>query len=98
MASGKFQGQGINYNAKMIGVEEVGAARGEQMCQNAITHLKQSIASGEHKHKVIVNISLDGVRLVDLKTNVSILLTIASSCCGIDVYLRFVNKCKVPEK
>ena len=72
MASGKFQGTGINYSAKMIGVEEVSAARGEQMCQEAITRLKQAILSvGEHKHKIIVNISLDGVRIIDLKTSVS---------------------------
>lgn len=72
MSTSKFKGSGINFNAKLLGVAEVSETRNEKMCQDAITHLKLSLLnSGEHKQKILVNVSLSGLLIVDAKTNVS---------------------------
>ncbi len=67
----KFKGLGLNFNAKLIGVQEVPAARGENICQEVINRLKQqALNSGAHKQKIVINISLDGMRMYDMKSNV----------------------------
>jgi disabled family protein 2 len=72
MSTSKFKGSGINFNAKLLGVAEVSETRNEKMCQDAITHLKLSLLnSGEHKQKILVKVSLSGLLIVDVKTNVS---------------------------
>ena len=42
------------------------------MCQVAMAKLKAAIKTlGDHKKKIIVNVSLDGVKIIDEKTEVS---------------------------
>ena len=42
------------------------------MCQESIQRLKLAVkSSGQHKQKIIVNVSLEGVRLIDLRSQVS---------------------------
>lgn len=64
----RFQGEGISFNAKLIGTEEVPEARGDKMCQEKIQKLKAEIkALGVHKQRIIVNVSEEGIKLVDVR-------------------------------
>lgn len=48
-------------------------ARGDRMCQDALLELKTAIkASGEHKQRVLIHIAVDGLKIRDEKTGVSI--------------------------
>ncbi|XP_056602964.1 disabled homolog 2 isoform X2 [Triplophysa dalaica] len=70
----RFQGDGVRYKAKLIGVDDVAEARGDQMCQDSMMKLKgMAIAvrsQGKHKQRIWVNISLTGIKIVDEKTGV----------------------------
>uniref|UniRef100_A0A671R6B4 Disabled homolog 2-like n=1 Tax=Sinocyclocheilus anshuiensis TaxID=1608454 RepID=A0A671R6B4_9TELE len=70
----RFQGDGVRYKAKLIGVDDVAEARGDKMCQDSMMKLKgMAIAArsqGKHKQRIWVNISLTGIKIVDEKTGV----------------------------
>ena len=67
----RFESPGVNFNAKLIGIDEVTSARGDKMCQESLQRLKLAVkSSGQHKQKIIVNVSLEGVRLIDLRSQV----------------------------
>lgn len=69
----RFMGEGVSFKAKLIGILEVSEARGDRMCQAALADLKMAIrAAGEHKQRITVQISIDGLRLRDEKTGVCI--------------------------
>jgi len=69
----RFAGAGVDFKAKLIGAEDVSEARGDKMCQIAMAKLKAGVkASRDHKLRISVNVSLDGIRVVDEKTAVSI--------------------------
>jgi len=69
----RFAGAGVDFKSKLIGVEDVAEARGDKMCQIAMAKLKAGVkASREHKLRICVNVSLDGIKLVDEKSGVSI--------------------------
>ncbi|KPP58807.1 disabled2-like [Scleropages formosus] len=74
----RFKGDGVRYKAKLIGVDDVPEARGDKMSQDSMMKLKgMSVASrsqGKHKQKVWINISLSGIKVIDEKTGVSLLL------------------------
>ena len=62
----RFEGNGLSFKAKLIGVEDVPEARGDQMCQDALLKLKNAVrVSGEHKQKIFVNVTLEGLKIVD---------------------------------
>ncbi|XP_041356909.1 disabled homolog 1-like isoform X3 [Gigantopelta aegis] len=62
----RFEGHGINFRAKLIGVDDVEEARGDKICQMAMQKLKAAVkASGEHKQKIVVNVSLEGLKIID---------------------------------
>lgn len=68
----RFLGDGVSFKAKLIGILEVSEARGDRMCQEALSDLKMAIrAAGEHKQRITINIAIDGLRLRDEKTGVS---------------------------
>ncbi|KAF4113245.1 disabled homolog 2 isoform X1 [Onychostoma macrolepis] len=70
----RFQGDGVRYKAKLIGVDDIPEARGDKMCQDSMMKLKgMTIAArsqGKHKQRIWVNISLTGIKIVDEKTGV----------------------------
>lgn len=44
----RFQGDGVRYKAKLIGVDDVPEARGDKMCQDSMMKLKVQIQDGFH--------------------------------------------------
>lgn len=71
----RFAGEGVTFRAKLIGVLEVNAPRGDRLCQEALGELKMAIkAAGEHKQRIMICIALDGLRLRDERTGVRKLL------------------------
>nr|XP_055055487.1 disabled homolog 2 isoform X2 [Misgurnus anguillicaudatus] len=70
----RFQGDGVRYKAKLIGVDDVAEARGDKMCQDSMMKLKgMAIAArsqGKHKQRIWVTISLTGIKIVDEKLGV----------------------------
>ncbi|XP_015172613.1 PREDICTED: protein disabled [Polistes dominula] len=66
----RFLGDGVSFKAKLIGILEVSEARGDRMCQAALADLKMAIrAAGEHKQRIVVQVSIDGLRLRDEKSS-----------------------------
>ncbi|XP_036382869.1 disabled homolog 2 isoform X2 [Megalops cyprinoides] len=70
----RFKGDGVRYKAKLIGVDDVPAARGDKMSQDSMMKLKGMAAAarsqGKHKRRIWVNISLSGIKIIDEKTGV----------------------------
>lgn len=63
----------MQFKAKLIGILEVGEARGDRMCQEALQDLKMAIrAAGEHKQRITIHVTIDGLRLRDEKTGDSL--------------------------
>ena len=71
----RFKGEGVVFNAKLIGASDVPDARGDRMCQETILAQKLAVKnSGQHKQRIIINISEEGIKLIDLRTAVSRML------------------------
>ncbi|XP_067369886.1 DAB adaptor protein 1a isoform X2 [Channa argus] len=70
----RFKGDGIRYKAKLIGLDEVTAARGDKLCQDSMMKLKGIAAAarskGEHKQKVFLTVSFGGIKIFDEKSGV----------------------------
>ncbi|XP_054920547.1 uncharacterized protein [Dermacentor andersoni] len=65
----RFEGEGLLFRAKLIGSQPVPEARGDRMCQDAMTRLKMVVrSSGEHKQRVQLTVSLQGIKIRDDKT------------------------------
>ncbi|KAK7945037.1 hypothetical protein WMY93_000765 [Mugilogobius chulae] len=63
----RFRGDGVRYKAKLIGIDEVTAARGDKLCQDSMMKLKGMASSarskGEHKQRVFLTISFGGIKM-----------------------------------
>ncbi|XP_052442795.1 disabled homolog 1-like isoform X8 [Carassius gibelio] len=70
----RFKGDGVRYKAKLIGIDDVTAARGDKLCQDSMMKLKGIAASarskGEHKQKVFLTVSFGGIKIFDEKSGV----------------------------
>ena len=72
-SAARFTGSGVDFKGKLIGVEDVAEARGDKMCQIAMAKMKAGVkASREHKVRIAVNVSLEGIKIIDERTAVSI--------------------------
>ncbi|KAM9306772.1 disabled homolog 2 isoform 3-T3 [Pholidichthys leucotaenia] len=71
---GRFQGDGVRYKAKLIGIDDVPESRGDKMCQDSMMKLKgMAVAArsqGKHKQRIWVNISMSGIKIIDEKSGV----------------------------
>ncbi|MGH0184448.1 UNVERIFIED_CONTAM: hypothetical protein FKN15_015152 [Acipenser sinensis] len=43
----RFKGDGIRYKAKLIGLDDVTAARGDKLCQDSMMKLKETLTHGQ---------------------------------------------------
>ncbi|XP_075875910.1 complement component C8 beta chain [Nelusetta ayraudi] len=63
----RFRGDGVRYKAKLIGTDEVMAARGDKLCQDSMMKLKGMASSarskGEHKQRVFLTVSFGGIKI-----------------------------------
>ncbi|XP_071011764.1 disabled homolog 1-like isoform X1 [Oncorhynchus clarkii lewisi] len=70
----RFKGDGVRYKAKLIGLDEVTAARGDKLCQDSMMKLKGIAAAGrskgDHKQKVFLTVSFGGIKIFDEKSEV----------------------------
>ncbi|XP_076866445.1 disabled homolog 1-like isoform X1 [Brachyhypopomus gauderio] len=70
----RFRGNGVQYKAKLIGMEAVSAARGDKLCQDSMVKLKGIAASarsrGQRKQRVFLNISFSGIQIYDERSGV----------------------------
>uniref|UniRef100_A0A8C2XQG7 DAB adaptor protein 1a n=1 Tax=Cyclopterus lumpus TaxID=8103 RepID=A0A8C2XQG7_CYCLU len=70
----RFRGDGVRYKAKLIGLDEVTAARGDRLCQDSMMKLKgiaaASRSKGDHKQKVFLTVSFGGIKIFDEKSGV----------------------------
>ncbi|XP_041127057.1 DAB adaptor protein 1a isoform X5 [Polyodon spathula] len=70
----RFKGDGIRYKAKLIGLDDVTAARGDKLCQDSMMKLKGIAAAarskGEHKQKIFLTVSFGGIKIFDEKTGI----------------------------
>ncbi|XP_037105825.1 DAB adaptor protein 1a isoform X7 [Syngnathus acus] len=70
----RFKSDGVRYKAKLIGLDEVTAARGDKLCQDSMMKLKGIAAAarskGEHKQKVFLTVSFGGIKIFDEKSGV----------------------------
>ncbi|KAI1891835.1 hypothetical protein AGOR_G00147830 [Albula goreensis] len=68
----RFQGDGVRYKAKLIGIDEVPGPQGDKMCLDSMMKLKgwevAGRQQGQHKQRVWLKVSSAGVRIVDERT------------------------------
>ena len=66
-----FEGEGLQFKGKLIGIKDVESARGDGMCLMAMQDLKNGLKSSkEHKPKIGLSVSLSGLTIKDDKATV----------------------------
>uniref|UniRef100_A0AAY5KEW5 PID domain-containing protein n=1 Tax=Esox lucius TaxID=8010 RepID=A0AAY5KEW5_ESOLU len=70
----RFQGDGVRYKAKLIGMDFVPVAQGEKTCLDSMMKLKgQEVAArnqGRHKQRVWLKVTAAAVTILDERTGV----------------------------
>ncbi|CAH1243204.1 DAB2 [Branchiostoma lanceolatum] len=63
----QYEGDGMVFKGKVIGIDDIEAARGDKMCQDSMNKLKLAVkASGAHKQRITISVSLQGLKIIDL--------------------------------
>lgn len=63
-----FEGEGLQFRGKLIGIKDVDGARGDEMCQQVMVELKNDLKlSKEHKPRINISVSLAGLKMKDDK-------------------------------
>lgn len=69
----KFEGDGVSFKGKLIGVDELSIDRDEKICLDSMFKLKAVVrARGEHKQKIQLNLTMSSVKIIDDTTKVFI--------------------------
>ncbi|XP_052466670.1 disabled homolog 1-like isoform X1 [Carassius gibelio] len=70
----RFRGDGVRYKAKLIGIDDVKATRGDKLCQDSMMKLKGIAASarskGKHKQRIFLTVSFGGIKIYDERSGV----------------------------
>uniref|UniRef100_A0A3Q2P7F3 PID domain-containing protein n=1 Tax=Fundulus heteroclitus TaxID=8078 RepID=A0A3Q2P7F3_FUNHE len=70
----RFEGDGVRYKAKLIGMDPVPQAQGEKMCLDSMMKLKGFEAAarkqGKHKMRIWLKISSSGLKILDERTGI----------------------------
>uniref|UniRef100_A0A8C1C0C5 DAB adaptor protein 1b n=1 Tax=Cyprinus carpio carpio TaxID=630221 RepID=A0A8C1C0C5_CYPCA len=70
----RFRGDGVRYKAKLIGIDDVTATRGDKLCQDSMMKLKGIAASarskGNHKQRIFLTVSFGGIKIYDERSGV----------------------------
>lgn len=62
----KFEGEGLPFKAKLIGMEDLTIDRDEKVCLESMFKLKAVVrARGEHKQRVQINLTMNSVKIID---------------------------------
>ncbi|XP_036970457.1 FYN-binding protein 1 isoform X6 [Acanthopagrus latus] len=68
----RFQGEGVRYKAKLIGMDEVPDAQGDKMCWDSMMKLKgievAGRRQGKHKQRVWLKVFSSGLKILDERT------------------------------
>ncbi|CAF0772088.1 unnamed protein product [Rotaria sp. Silwood1] len=71
--SKKFEGNGVQFRCKIIGMEDLRFDLDEKLCLESIFRLKAIVrARGEHKQRIQLNLTVNGVKVIDEATKVQI--------------------------
>ncbi|XP_055354011.1 protein disabled-like isoform X2 [Paramacrobiotus metropolitanus] len=63
-----FEGDGVVFKGKLVGIADVEGARGDDMCQRAMLELNKALKlSKEHKARIIVSVAMSGLKIKDEK-------------------------------
>ncbi|UJR37122.1 hypothetical protein I4U23_029826 [Adineta vaga] len=69
----KFDGDGVPFKAKLIGMEDLSIDRDEKVCLDSMIKLKAMVrVRGEHKQKLQLNLTMNGIKVYDDTTKVQI--------------------------
>uniref|UniRef100_H3CDH2 DAB adaptor protein 1a n=1 Tax=Tetraodon nigroviridis TaxID=99883 RepID=H3CDH2_TETNG len=70
----RFKGDGVRYKAKLIGLDEVTAARGDKLCQDSMMKLKVKTVRVRLRPtqlaQVFLTVSFGGIKIYDEKTGI----------------------------
>ena len=67
----KFEGDGLSFKGKLIGIEDLTVDRDEKICLDAMFKLKAvTRARGEHKQKLQLNLTMSAVKIINDTTKV----------------------------
>ncbi len=69
----KFDGDGVVFKGKLIGMEDLSVDRDEKICLDSMFKLKAVVrARGDHKQKIQLNLTMSAVKIIDDTTKVFI--------------------------